>query len=203
MGRPNGTRPARPTRTAGLVLLTVALLAVVIGLLTVSYGHRSPSGGAPPAAAPGGADSATTTAPPSVIPFPPPVPSPQPVAPETAPPLVTGDGGAAPGGQSQASKGEVRVYNNSTIHGLAARAARDLAAAGWTVVEVGNYPWGTIPTTTVYYQEGTAERAAAEEIGAQFGMRVEPRFPGIARAKPGLIIIVTRDYLAQQGGSSR
>jgi hypothetical protein len=178
-------------------LLAVALLAIVIGLLTVSYGHRTPGGSAPSAAAPGGPATATTTAPPSVIPFPPPV------APETAPPLAAGDASAAPGGQSQVSKGAVRVYNNSTIHGLAARAARDLAAAGWTVVEVGNYPWGTIPTTTVYYQEGTAERAAAEEIGAQFGMRVEPRFTGIARAAPGLIIIVTRDYVGRQDGQGR
>jgi hypothetical protein len=86
------------------------------------------------------------------------------------------------------------VYNNSTIRGLAARTARDLSAAGWTVVEVGNYARGTIPTTTAYYQEGTDQRADAEALGAQFGMRVEPRFPGIANASPGLVVIVTNDY---------
>jgi hypothetical protein len=181
-------------------LLALALLAVVIGLLTVNYGHRSPGTGSPPAAVPA---APATTAPPTVIPFPPPVLSSPPAAPGTAPPAAAGDASAPVGGESSASKGEVRVYNNSTIHGLAARAARDLAAAGWTVVEVGNYPWGTIPTTTVYYQEGTPEQAAAEEIGAQFGMRVEPRFAGIARAKPGLIIIVTRDYLGRQDGQGR
>jgi hypothetical protein len=88
----------------------------------------------------------------------------------------------------------VRVYNNSTIRGLAARAARDLTAAGWTVVEVGNYARGTVPTTTAYYQEGTNQRAEAEALGTQFRMRVEPRFPGIANASPGLIVIVTNDY---------
>lgn len=88
----------------------------------------------------------------------------------------------------------MRVYNNSTIRGLAARAARDLTAEGWTVVDVGNYPWGTIPTTTVYYQDGTEQRADAEAIGANFGMRVLPRFPGIVNASPGLIVIVTNDY---------
>jgi hypothetical protein len=62
------------------------------------------------------------------------------------------------------------------------------------VVEVGNYPWGIIPTTTVYYEEGTGERADAEAIASQFGMRVEPRFPGIAHASPGIIVIVTKDY---------
>ena len=87
-----------------------------------------------------------------------------------------------------------RVYNNSTIRGLAARAAGDLTAQGWTVTDVGNYPCGTIPTATVYYQEGTDQRADAETIGAELGMRVMPRFPGIAHASPGLIVIVTKDY---------
>lgn len=62
------------------------------------------------------------------------------------------------------------------------------------MVEVGNYPWGIIPTTTVYYQEGTGQRSEAEAIGANFGMRVLPRFPGIVNASPGLIVIVTNDY---------
>ena len=94
------------------------------------------------------------------------------------------------------SRGEVRVYNNSTIRGLAAQAAEDLTAAGWTVVEVGNYAQGTIPTTTVYYQEGIDQRDEAEALGAEFGMRVQPRFPGLANADPGLIVIVTNDYVS-------
>ncbi|HEU0128668.1 MAG TPA: LytR C-terminal domain-containing protein [Pseudonocardiaceae bacterium] len=98
-------------------------------------------------------------------------------------------------GQSH-SRGEVRVYNNSTIKGLAARAAEDLTAAGWTVVEVGNYAQGTIPTTTAYYQEGIDQRGDAEALGAEFGMRVQPRFPGIANAGSGLIVIVTNDYVS-------
>jgi hypothetical protein len=94
------------------------------------------------------------------------------------------------------SRGEVRVYNNSTIRGLAARAAEDLTAAGWTVIEVGNYAQGTIPTTTAYYQEGIDQRDDAEALGAEFGMRVQPRFPGIADAGSGLIVIVTNDYVS-------
>jgi len=105
---------------------------------------------------------------------------------------VTGAGQGK--GESGVGRAEVRVYNNSTIRGLAARAAGDLTAQGWTVADVGNYPCGTIPTTTVYYQEGTGQRADAEAIGAEFGMRVMPRFPGIAHASPGLIVIVTKDY---------
>ena len=88
----------------------------------------------------------------------------------------------------------MRVYNNSMINGLAARAASDFRSAGWTVEEVANYPYGNIPTSTVYYRPGTSEEAAAQSIGSEFGMRVEPRFAGLDEASPGLIVIVTKDY---------
>ncbi len=87
----------------------------------------------------------------------------------------------------------MRVYNNSKIRGLAARAAQDMRAAGWSVREVGNYSAGTIPTTTVYYDD-EGQRSTADALGESFGMRVEPRFDGIRDATPGLIVIVTNDY---------
>lgn len=89
---------------------------------------------------------------------------------------------------------EVRVYNNSTITGLAARAAQDFRDAGWSVVEVGNYSSGIIPTSTVYYREGTSEQDAAQVMSAEFGLRAEPRFPGLRDSSPGLIVIVTNNY---------
>ena len=88
----------------------------------------------------------------------------------------------------------VRVYNNSTITGLAARAAEDFRRAGWPIDEVGNYPHGVIPTTTVYYRPGTDEEAPARALAQQFGMRVNPRFEGMQDATPGIIVIVTNDY---------
>jgi hypothetical protein len=88
----------------------------------------------------------------------------------------------------------VRVYNNSTISGLAARVAGQLRAAGWTVIEVGNYARSTIPTTTAYYRDGTGERASAEALRAEFGAQVEPRIAEIAGDGPGVILIVTNDY---------
>jgi LytR cell envelope-related transcriptional attenuator len=190
MGTPNGTGASRRLRTAGLALLLLAALALLIGLVVVlSRGERSTAPGEPPTTPPHA--PATASASPSAIPYPPPVPS-RPVV----PPPAAGGAPASDKGPSDKglSHGEVRVYNNSTIRGLAARAARDLTAAGWTVVEVGNYARGTIPTTTAYYQEGTDQRADAEALGAQFRMRVEPRFPGIMNASPGLIVIVTNDY---------
>jgi hypothetical protein len=90
----------------------------------------------------------------------------------------------------------VRVYNNSTISGLAAHAADDFRGAGWTVDAVANYPSseGIIPTSTVYFRPGTGEQGSAERIGSEFGLRAAPRFAGLTDASPGLIVIVTNDY---------
>lgn len=87
----------------------------------------------------------------------------------------------------------VRVYNNSTVEGLAARVAEELTGDGWTVDHVANYDEGVIPTTTVYYTEVDGEKAAAEELADRLGVRAEPRFDGIADAPPGLIVILTSD----------
>lgn len=95
-----------------------------------------------------------------------------------------------------AARAPVRVYNNSTISGLATTAAADFRNAGWTVEEVANYPSGIIPTSTAYYTAGTGEQQAAQNLGAAFGLRVEPRFSGLSNATPGLIVIVTNDYKA-------
>ncbi|MGH3752515.1 MAG: LytR C-terminal domain-containing protein [Pseudonocardiaceae bacterium] len=199
MSTPNGTGASRRTRTTGLVLLGLAVIAAVIGVVVATGGERTSATGPPPVASPQAPGSASAI--PSVIPYPlPAIPSPD-AAPDVFPPSIPDavvdapPGGASPSGPG-VSRGEVRVYNNSTIRGLAARAADDLAAAGWTVVEVGNYPRGAVPTTTAYYQEDTGQRADADALGDQFRMRVEPRFPGIANIGPGLIVIVTNDYVS-------
>jgi hypothetical protein len=202
MSTPKNGGPDSRLRKAGLALFGLAVIAALIGLVLslTRGGHTTVTASPTP--------TPTTTSPPSVIPFPP--VSTTPSAPAVIPPGPVQRAPAQPGPAESAQaapleeaapaegkgsgRGVVRVYNNSMIHGLAARAADDLRAAGWAVVEVGNYPWGIIPTTTVYYEEGTGERADAETIASQFGMRVEPRFPGIANASPGIIVIVTKDY---------
>lgn len=95
----------------------------------------------------------------------------------------------------------VRVYNNSTMSGLAGEVSDDLCAAGWNVVATNNYSGGKIPTTTAYYRPGTAEKAAAEAIARDFDMRIEPRFEGIADASGGVIVIATNDYQGPSGKS--
>ncbi|QYN40904.1 LytR C-terminal domain-containing protein [Pseudonocardia sp. DSM 110487] len=98
------------------------------------------------------------------------------------------------GGGTSATRLPLRVYNNSTISGLATRAAEDFRNAGWPIDEIGNYPQGVIPTTTVYYRPGTNEEAPAKALAEQFGMRVNSRFEGLQHATPGIIVIVTNDY---------
>ena len=64
------------------------------------------------------------------------------------------------------ARGPVRVYNNSTITGLATRAASEFRADGWQVGQVANYSAGVIPTSTVYYRPGTAEHRRPQQTGA-------------------------------------
>ncbi|HEX5812976.1 MAG TPA: LytR C-terminal domain-containing protein, partial [Pseudonocardia sp.] len=105
-----------------------------------------------------------------------------------------GTGGGAGGGGPAVVRAPVRVYNNSTITGLASHAAADFRADGWQVEQVSNYPSGLIPTSTVYFRPGTSEQSAAATLASAFGLRTEPRFQGIDDATPGLIVIVTNDY---------
>ena len=202
MSSPESPSPTRPLRVAGMALLGLAVIALVIGLISVFGGtgegddnaqppstrtspsepgsseQRPPTSSGtstsePTSSSPTGGPTTTTTRPGDSPPAPPP----------------GGDGNGEPGKTQP-----VRIYNNSTVEGLASQAAEDLRAVGWNVVQVDNYPYGTIPTTTVYYRPGTAERQAAEDIAGDFGMRVEERFTGIDGFAAGVIVIVTNDY---------
>jgi hypothetical protein len=141
----------------------------------------------------GTAVGAAPSAAPEPVPAEPAAPAPAPAIAAPAP-APAGGGQEAGGTGSSAAREPLRVYNNSKIQGLAARASDDFRDAGYTVSEIGGYPGATIPTSTVYYRPGTGEQAAAQEIGLTFGLRVEPRFSGIQSATPGVIVIVTKEY---------
>lgn len=193
------TGPIRPARLAGFILLGVAVVAVGLGIFALAdsaSGQTSSSGQTTGVTAPETFTPTTTRSTP---------PTTTTVAPTTTPSPTT----TVPAGQTTtiippppADTGppappqvQVRVYNNGTIKGLAARAAADLTNAGFDVVQVGNYAQGEIPTTTVYFSPGVAgEQDTAQQIGQKFGMRVLPRFPGIADASPGVIVIITNDF---------
>jgi hypothetical protein len=223
---PDGSRGSSPLRVGGLALLGVGVVAGILGVVGLNSGGGTPppvaapslSTGATPsesaeAAAPTSAPAETApleTAPPAAAPAPasPAPPAAAPPAPPAAPPAAgsgaarsgagagsaAGSGSAA--GASDGARMAVRVYNNSTISGLAAHAADDFRGAGWTVDAVDNYPSseGIIPTSTVYFRPGTGEEGSAERIGSEFGLRAAPRFAGLTDASPGLIVIVTNDY---------
>ena len=196
-----------PLRVGGLALLGAGAVAALIGLATLLPGGGStttpaattppPAPTAAPTAAPGATVAAQpapsapaavpTVGPTAAVAAPPAAPAPAPAPAPAAPQAGTGGGNAA-------ARGPVRVYNNSTVTGLAARAANDFRADGWQVGQVANYSSGNIPTSTVYYRPGTAEQSAATTIASEFGLRAEPRFSGIDDATPGLIVIVTNDY---------
>lgn len=220
---------SRPMRAAGLGLLAVAIVAAVIGGITLATGNGggdqnaspTPSGTAQPTQSPGGTTEPSATSSPG---------SPtngQPSSPASPTQGPGGTGTPAPGqgdgdgdgnGNSDAGDGDagdgdgtgdgangqdqqastksvaVRVYNNSTIRGLATEAADDFRSQGWNVVDVSNYSSGIIPTSTAYFRPGTGEEAAARSLAGTFGMRAEPRFEGIADSSPGVIVIVTKDY---------
>jgi hypothetical protein len=200
MTSPESASPSRPAKAAGFALLGVAAVALVIGVVSLFGGGSSDdtppvaegSSTAPPAStsAPASSESPASSAPPATTTASPTVPPSTPASSAVVPP--------PPVTQPGVTKAPVRVYNNSTVTGLASKASDEVRANGWEVAETGNYAGGTIPTTTVYYRPGTEEEAAAKELASVLRARVEPRFDGIQSAAAGVILIVTNDY---QGAS--
>jgi LytR cell envelope-related transcriptional attenuator len=188
MTSPESASPSRPAKAAGFALLGVAAVALVIGVVSL-FGGGSDS---PPSAGSSTAPPVQTT---TGSPTPPTSESP-PATPPSSPPAASSSAVVPPPPVTQPGvpKVSVRVYNNSTITGLANKASDEVRANGWTVADTGNYSQGTIPTTTVYYRPGTDEEASAKELASVLRARVEPRFDGIQSSPPGIILIVTNDY---------
>jgi LytR cell envelope-related transcriptional attenuator len=197
------TTPApgnRSARAAGFLLLGVAAIALVIGVITLFGGGSDgdQAGPKPPPSsttAPPPGPTTSQAPPPSTSVKPPPTSTTKPPASTTTTAKPPPHTNAPPSTHAQ----PVRIYNNSTIKGLAKRAADDIRGGGWKVVEVGNYSQGIIATATVYYRPGTDEEAAARELARTYGLRVEPRFAGLQAASPGVIVIVTNDYTGKPG----
>src|SRR5439155_11561801 len=159
----------RPGRAAGLILIGIAVIAVVLGVLTlINPGEDKKPGGSPP---PGSQTSQ------------PPPPSGQPTKTSTSqppqstsqpPPATTNP--PAPPPAFDPKQVPVRVFNNSFNKGAAAAAANDFRDDGWNVVEVGNYSESNIPTTTAYFRQGNAEEeAAANALAKKCALKVAPR----------------------------
>lgn len=217
MAAPHPPGGGSPLRVGGFVLLGVAAISAVAGLVSLAGGGApaSQNSAAPPSAVkPPPALSKPAPVPPGPPLVPgaprPPVSAPPAPAPAQHSPDTTGSlpgaglppvddsvsrSGGGKGVGVPAVKAPIRVYNNSLIKNLAEGAADQFRDSGWTVTSVGNYPFGNIPTSTVYYQPGEdRQREAAEYLASSFGMRAEARFAGLRDASPGLIVIVTKDF---------
>ncbi|MFD5095793.1 LytR C-terminal domain-containing protein [Amycolatopsis thailandensis] len=196
---------SRPMKAAGLALVGVAVIAAVIGGITLTSGGGDSDTATPPGTTPTTSDGATPPSsepqgtPPASSPpasSAPPSSAPASSAPPASQPGQTGKPGPGqPGGDQQAAHKwvTVRVYNNSLIQGLAERAANDFRASGWNVTEVGPHQ-GKLPKSAAYYRPGTDEEAAAKALALEFGIEAQPRFEGIQNAAAGVIVILTKDY---------
>ena len=183
-GNGNGTVAQAPTASAGVLESAAPAAPDRTGRGEPAPGRRQGGAGTghPLRRRPDGRrDGGRRAAPPASA-----VPAPAPAPVEPAPPAVAAPAPAAGAGRPSSVRAwPLRVYNNSLIQGLAARAAKPTsAAAGWTVAEIGGYPGATIPHEHRLLPPGTAEQTAAQEIGRAFGLRVEPRFAGIAVRQP-------------------
>src|SRR5262245_47497701 len=178
----------RPGRAAGLLLIGVAVIAVVLGVITLIKGGDENKQTSPPPS------SNTQAPPPASQTSAPPQNSNQP--PQTsssqAPPPVTTTAQQPPPPAFDPKQIPLRVFNNSTIAKFAAQAANDFKAEGWNVTEVGNYSETNIPTSTAYFRPGdTNEEAAARALATRFNLKVEPRLARFSYG-PGVVVMVTK-----------
>ncbi|MGU3437853.1 LytR C-terminal domain-containing protein [Actinomycetes bacterium M1A6_2h] len=174
MTQPAPDSSGPPLRALAMVLISLAIVFATLGFFSLT--------GAGTEETPAAASAITTSAPAAASAAP--NSSAGSAAPTTSASTTTSGSSSAP---------SVRVLNNSNVSGLAATTASTLEAAGFTVGETGNYSDGTIPTTTVYYDESSAqERTEAQRIATTLGVSAEPRFAGIADSTPGIIVIVTQ-----------
>jgi hypothetical protein len=190
---------ARPGRLIGLVLMGIAAIAVVLGIVTLVGGGDGDDNANPPSTTtpPGSQTTRPSEQPPGSNQSSPGQPtSQQPTQPPANPTTANPPPNNPPAPPNPRSV-PVRVLNNSTTNGQAARAAADFRADGWNVAFVGNLSetqGGRIPTSTAYFRPGTDEEAAARELARKFNLKVDARSPAIANDPPGVIVIVTNDY---------
>lgn len=203
-----GSSRAAPVgpRVVGGVLALAGIALLVIGLLALNGGGdgsppvAAPTSSAPASTAPassgsassgsassGSASSSATGSSPSATAAP--TAEPTTVAPPPpSPPPATSPAGLA--------RAPLTVLNNSTVAGLADRAAADAQRRGWSVAQVGNFA-GRLPVSTAYYTPGdAASERAARQLAVEFPQvgQVLPRYAGLPPTPAGVVLVVTRDW---------
>lgn len=169
-------------RLLGGLLALAGIALLVVGLIALDGSDETPPGAAP-APTSTASQAPTGTGSPSV--------SPSSSAAATIPTATT-----TPPAPSPVARAPLTVLNNSTIPGLADRAAAAAERRGWRVAQVGNFA-GRLPATTVYYTPGNAaEERAARQLAAEFPQigQVLSRYAGLPPTPAGIVLVVTRDW---------
>ena len=181
-------------RLLGGLLALAGTALLVVGLLALNGSDEAPPGAAP-APTSTASQAPTETGSPPVSPSPSPAPSPTP-SPTASAAATVPTASTAPPGPSTVPRAPLTVLNNSTIAGLADRAAAAAERRGWRVAQVGNFA-GRLPATTVYYTPGNAaEERAARQLAAEFPQigQVLSRYAGLPPTPAGIVLVVTRDW---------
>lgn len=88
------------------------------------------------------------------------------------------------------------VLNNTTVQGLAKRAAKLFETGGWTVTRYDNYQNDILSTCAYFDPSVRGAKAAAEALQQQFPTirRVKPRFAELPSGP--IVVVLTPDYSA-------
>jgi hypothetical protein len=86
------------------------------------------------------------------------------------------------------------VLNNTTVTGLAQRAAQRFEQGGWKVTSYSNYQNDIVSTCAYYDPADAGAKAAAEALQAQYPTikRVKERFAELPQAP--VVVVLTPDY---------
>ena len=187
---PSSPAPPAGARLVGGVLALAGIALLVLGLLALrGGGDDSPPAAAPTSTAPASptSSSPSTVAPTTEV-------TAQPTSrPTTVVPPPPTPSTAEPSGLARAP---LTVLNNSTVAGLADRAAAAAERRGWDVAQVGNFA-GRLPVTTAYFTPGdAASERAARQLAVEFPQvgQVLPRYAGLPPTPAGIVLVVTRDW---------
>lgn len=182
-------------RLVGVVVALAGVVFLIFGVVALSGDDGSPGAATPsalsspgpssPSAVPSdGSGVGSEPAPSTSVPVPP------------ASPATPATPSSPPSSRTSAARAPLTVLNNSTIGGLADRAAREAQGQGWQIAQVGNFA-GRLPATTVYYLPGNAaQEAAARELAREFPHveQVLPRYAGLPPTPDGIVLVVTKAW---------
>ena len=186
-------------RLAGALVALLGVALLVVGVVALGGGDSGPSTAAPapsgsPSVSPSGGAASGSSA--GSSPAQPTQATPNPTRTGTVvPPPATPPPSATPP-RIPAARAPLTVLNNSTIGGLADRAAGEAQNRGWQIAQVGNFA-GRLPVTTVYYTPGdSAGQAAATELAREFPQidQVLPRYAGLPPTPAGIVLVVTKSW---------